>query len=158
MTEGNQKLAKFDGYVEQEIIDLPYKATTAASTPLVTDECNVPQEYMKETIDILDGGIKALNDDIQRLSDESSQQSQLMKTVDQTSTMLKISCEESNGDLNALYTNMIILQQNCSSLKQKVEEIQSISCDGTLVWKITNVQQKMSKDINFSTFTLNYRY
>jgi hypothetical protein len=158
MIEENQKLARFDGYVEQEIIDLPYKATTVASTPLVTDECKVQQEYIKEMIDIFDGGVKALNDDVQRLNDESSQQSQLMKTAEQTSTMLKTSCEESNVGLNALYTNMSILQQNCSSLKQKVEEIQSISYDGTLTWKITDVHQKISKDINFSTFSLNYRY
>jgi chromosome segregation ATPase len=157
MAEENQKLAKRDAHVEQEMINVPYKVTTTASTTLVTDDCNIQLEYIKAMIDTLAGGIEVLNDDLQRLNDESLQQSQLIETTDQDLAMLKTSCEESNANLDGLNTNMIILEQHCSSLKQKVEESQSISYDGTLIWKITNVQEKMSKDINFLTCSINYR-
>jgi chromosome segregation ATPase len=124
-------------------MDLPNKITTTTSTPLVTDECNAHQEHMNETIDILTGGIKVLGDELQQMSDESLQKSQLVETIDQTLTTLKTSHEESNAGLNALNTNLNLLQQECISLKQKVEEREFISYDGTLVWKITNVQEKM---------------
>jgi len=144
MIEENQKPARFYAHVEQEMIDLPSKVTTAASTTLVTDEDSAEQEHIKETINILTGGIETLNDDIQQLSNESLQQSQLIETTEQNLAVLKLSCEESHANINALNINMTLLQQDCSSLKQKVEERQLVSYDGTFIWKITNVEEKMS--------------
>ncbi len=142
--EGNQKQIDFDIHVEGKRIDLPSKVTTAASTTLVTDEDSAEQEHIKETINILTGGIETLNDDIQQLSNESLQQSQLIETTEQNLAVLKLSCEESHASLNALNINMTLLQQDCSSFKQKVEERQLVSYDGTFIWKITNVEEKMS--------------
>jgi hypothetical protein len=59
----------------------------------------------------------------------------------------KTSIEESNSLLAAINTNMLILQQNLSLLKQTYEDQQVSSYDGTLVWKITQFQDKMSKNI-----------
>ncbi|CAF3729310.1 unnamed protein product [Rotaria sordida] len=129
---------------ERKIIDLPSKVATALSTTLVTDEYNAQQEYINETVNTLSDGIETLNDDIQRLSSESLQQSQLIEMTSQSLTQLKTSCEESNVGLNAFNTNMSILQQDYFSLKHKIEETQSISYDGILIWKITNIQEKMS--------------
>jgi len=41
--------------------------------------------------------------------------------------------------------NQTILQQDVASLKQKNDDIQGISDDGTLTWKITNFAEKMGK-------------
>lgn len=151
MTEPNKELVTFDS---QPKIDHVYNmATTATTTPdLVTDEYKVAAEHLKKIIDTFTEGIEVLNDDLQRLSDESLQQSQTVETMDRNTTILKTSCEESNAALNALNTNLTVLQQDCSSLKQKVEERQFTSYDGTLIWRIANVQQKMSKNIKFLLF------
>jgi hypothetical protein len=58
--------------------------------------------------------------------------------------MLKTSFEETNFDINAYGTNMAILQQEWLSLKQKFEERQSTSYDGTLMWNSSNIQAKMN--------------
>jgi hypothetical protein len=115
---------------------------------VTTDERYAQQVGIYETLQVLCGGIEALNDDVQRLSNESLQQSILMKTTSQSLAMLKISVEESNVSLNAFNTNMTILQQDYLSLKQNVEESQSTSYNGILIWKIAKVQEKMSKNIN----------
>jgi chromosome segregation ATPase len=150
MTKEHQNLFWLDTHVKREIASLPSNVTISTTTNLVTDEYNAEQAYIKETVDILSGGIEALSDDIQQLSNESLQQSLLIEASSQNLEILKSSCEESNASLNAYRTNMEILQQDCVSLKQKVMESQSTSYDGTLIWKITNVKEKISKYINFS--------
>ncbi|CAF3566686.1 unnamed protein product [Rotaria socialis] len=133
-----------DAYVDRKRIDDSPKVTTDSSTILETDESNVQQKDITETMNILAGGTAVLNDDVQRLSSESLQQSLLIEMSSQNLKALKTSCEESKNFMDALSTNMSILQQDCFSLKQKIEESQSISYDGTLLWKISNVQEKMT--------------
>ncbi|CAF4555534.1 unnamed protein product, partial [Rotaria sp. Silwood2] len=42
-------------------------------------------------------------------------------------------------------SNQEILQQDVASLKQKVDDMQYVSYDGTLIWKITNFHEKMKR-------------
>jgi chromosome segregation ATPase len=142
LTTDNAQLTTIDTEVNQQMMALSNKVTTT-TTPLVTDECDVHQESMNETIEVFNGGIKVLHDELQQISDDSLQQSQIVETTDQTLTTLKTSYEESSAGLNALNTNLSILQQDCASLRQTIEESQYTSYDGTLMWKITNVQEKM---------------
>jgi chromosome segregation ATPase len=158
MPNDDPQRSRFGTHVEQEKADLPYKVPTGTPTTVVTDECNVQQDDIKETIDILTVGIEALHDDLQQLSNESLQLSQSMEATNQSLGMLKNTNEESNAGLDALNTNTIILQQDCSSLKQRVEERQFISYDGILVWKITNVQEKMSNTFQPSVATIDNMY
>jgi methyl-accepting chemotaxis protein len=138
----------FDTHMKRETTDLPSKLTNLASTTLVTSDYSAQEgEYNDDILNVLSGGIETLNNDIQQLSDESLQQSQLVETVNQNFAILKTSVEETNIGLNALGTNMAIIQQECLSLKQKVQERQSVSYDGTLIWKISNVQEKLSKTL-----------
>lgn len=149
----NNELVQFNTHLEQEKMDVVYDnmtATTTASTTtanFVPDENEIQQGYIQDTIDTLIGGIETLNDELQQLNNESLQKSQLVESIEQNVSMLKISCEETHAAFDALKTNMTILQQDCTSLKQKIEDAQFTSYDGTIVWKITNVQEKMSKFI-----------
>lgn len=97
-----------------------------------------------ETVNILSGGIAVLRDDIERLSNESIRQSQWIKETDGRLETIKVSCEESGSFLSAINMNMSVLQQDFQSLKHQVEQSQSISYDGSLIWKITDVQEKIS--------------
>ncbi|CAF3805905.1 unnamed protein product [Rotaria sp. Silwood1] len=55
----------------------------------------------------------------------------------------KLSIEESNGFLDIVNHKENTLNQDLSSLQEKINDLQYISYDGILVWKITNFQEKM---------------
>jgi hypothetical protein len=57
---------------------------------------------------------------------------------------IKLSEEESCGFLQDIGPNLHVLIQDLASLKEKVNDMQYISYDGTLVWKIANFKEKMS--------------
>jgi hypothetical protein len=46
--------------------------------------------------------------------------------------------------LDGIKPNQEILQQDVASLKQKVDDMQYVSYDGTLIWKISGFREKMS--------------
>lgn len=134
--------------MKMETSDLTSQITTASSTTIEKDGYKNALEHFFEMIDLLSGGIYSLKDELIRLSDSSLQQSESLETTDKVLSMTKTSVEESNNVLNAINTNLLIVQQELSSLKLKFEEQQITSYDGTFVWKITQFQEKMSKYIS----------
>lgn len=132
---------------EPRMVDPPVQAATTTLTSLVSDKYNEQMNDLKQTLDILNGGIGAMQTEQQHISDQSLQQSQSMKKTDQDLVSLKLSIEESNIDLERQKTILDILHQNVLCMKQEVEDKQYTSYDGTLVWKITNVAEKMGNEI-----------
>ncbi|CAF4204354.1 unnamed protein product [Rotaria sp. Silwood2] len=57
----------------------------------------------------------------------------------------KISLQEINESLDEETANSISIQNDLTELKTTAENSQYVSYDGTFIWKITNVQEKMSK-------------
>ncbi|CAF5019941.1 unnamed protein product, partial [Rotaria sp. Silwood1] len=57
---------------------------------------------------------------------------------------LKLSIQETTTYLDGIKPNQEILYQEVTSLKQKFDDMQFISYDGTLLWKITNVSSNMA--------------
>ena len=149
MAKTTEKGEESDIHVEQEVVDFQHKTTTN-SVSLASSENDTQSEAIKEVVDIFSGGIQVLSDEIHKLNNESSELTQMVDSTDQEVTTMKTSYEESSTNLRAWNTNLSVLQQTCSSLKQKAEENQSISYDGTLVWKITGVQEKISNHFNSS--------
>lgn len=128
------------------------RATTTTSTPLITDEHDDGMNCVKETINILTTGIETLQEELQQIGDQALQQSQMVEKTEQNMVTVKSSIEESDATLQAQKTNLDILNQSLQTLKQEVEESQYTSYDGTLVWKISNVQEKMGNgflNLNF---------
>jgi hypothetical protein len=134
--------------MKMETSDLTSQITTASFTTIGKDGYKNEVEHFFEMIDLLSGGIYSLKDELIRLSDSSLQQSESLETTDKVLSMIKTSVEESNNVLSAINTNLLIVQQELSSLKLKFEEQQIASYDGTFVWKISQFQEKMSKDIS----------
>ncbi|CAF1098463.1 unnamed protein product [Adineta steineri] len=56
---------------------------------------------------------------------------------------LKQSIEDSHRFLAGYKMNQDILSQDASSLKEKINDLQNVSYDGTFIWKITNVKEKI---------------
>ncbi|CAF1376599.1 unnamed protein product [Rotaria sp. Silwood1] len=111
----------------------------------INNNMNAQYQEVYETADILVGGIQTLNEDTQRLSYESVKIQNSIDALTGDIPILKLSIQEQNIFLDGLKINQDILQQDVLSLKQKLEDMQFISYDGTLTWKITKFKEKMSK-------------
>lgn len=128
---------------DMEIDILPHTTTTMISS--TNDKLSVQLQQVYETIDILAGGIQALNDDTQRLSNESLGLHIKAEDLNRNLAALKLSIQEENAFLDGIKPNQEVLNQDVATLKQKVEDMQSVSYDGMIIWKITGFKERMSK-------------
>lgn len=129
--------------MQMERCDLSYKATTTTGA---TEKISDVLKNLHSVIDLLASGIHTLNDELSTLNSGSLPQSQSLETTDKLLSKSKMSVDESNSVLTAMHSNISILQQDLSILKQNYEDRQITSYDGTLIWKITGFQAKMSKN------------
>ncbi|CAF3948563.1 unnamed protein product, partial [Rotaria sordida] len=122
-------------------MDTDVDRTTSATTSYPV---SAQLQGLYETLNILAGGIETLNNDGQRLTNESLQcQIKLQKLAEEFS-QVKLSAEESHGFLEGVKQNQDILNQDVESLKEIINDMQYVSYDGTFVWKTTNFQEKMT--------------
>ena len=120
--------------------DLP-RITTVG----VIDSFTAHFQELYETVDILSGGIETLTDDGQRLNNESLQYQIKLQKLEQALSEVKLAMEEENSYLEGIKPNQNILNQDIATLKEKINDMQSVSYYGTFVWKITECKKKMSK-------------
>ncbi|CAF2767716.1 unnamed protein product [Rotaria sp. Silwood2] len=121
-------------------IDIDYPRTTTAGA------CNFATaqlEELYEMLNILIGGVETLTNDQQRLVNESLQMQIRLPALTEELSKVKLSIEESNAFVEGVKHNQDILNQDLSSLQLKINDLQCVSYDGTLVWKITNFLEKM---------------
>ncbi|CAF1320797.1 unnamed protein product [Didymodactylos carnosus] len=104
------------------------------------------REFRKcfDFLTILAQGINTQNRDLIRLSEESLRNDHLSQILSQQLNKEKLSIAENDTFLAGIAANQKILQQELSSVKQKVEDLRCVSSDGTLIWKVTNIAEKMS--------------
>jgi FtsZ-binding cell division protein ZapB len=114
------------------------------TTTMSSDNTNAQVQEVCETIDVLSGGIQALSEDSQRLNNEALQLQNGLDVLAKEVATLKLSIQEQNTYLDGLKPSQEILHQDVSSLKQKVEDLQFISYDGSLTWKISSFAEKMA--------------
>jgi chromosome segregation ATPase len=126
-----------------EIDTLPHTTMTMSSS--ANGNFSAPLQEVYQTIDMLAGAMQALNEDAQRLSNESVRLHVQAEELNRNFAALKLSIQEDDAFLNGFKPNQEILNQDVSSLKQKVEDMESVSYDGSLIWKITAFKEKMSK-------------
>ena len=100
---------------------------------------------LTEILNVLSGGIEALINESQNLTIEASKQQEKVKQIEEQSSTMKISVEESQSLLQGFKQNQDILQQEIMSLNESVDDMKYVSYDGTFIWKITNFKEKMSK-------------
>ena len=139
-----------DIHMKMETSDVVPKVSPTSSLSTTTENQRDDYEHFYEMIKLFSNTIHTLNDEFIRLNSEWSHISQSVETTDKVLPTIKTSVEESSSVVDAMRTNLTILRQELSSLQQKYEEKQVISFDGTLIWKITQFNQKMSKHIFFA--------
>ncbi|CAF4581666.1 unnamed protein product, partial [Rotaria sp. Silwood2] len=96
-----------------------------------------------EMLNILVSSIEVLKDDGERLSNESLQMKIKTITLMEELSKIKISVEESNVFFEGVKYQQDILNQDLISLQEKIDDLQYVSYDGTFIWKITNLNEKM---------------
>jgi hypothetical protein len=109
-------------------------------------------ETTSETIDIVSEGVKILGSDLQRLRIESDHAGNVLQPIVQELPKIKKSIDEQNTLVDGMKTN----QENCTkavlSMEQQLEDMKSSTYDGTYIWKITNVQEKIGEISGFMKF------
>ncbi|CAF1182718.1 unnamed protein product [Didymodactylos carnosus] len=121
--------------------------STAGSSLLTASAINdfysqLQQFY--EMLSIRTNNIETLNEETIRLSRESlyrENQSQFCQTE---INQIKQSVVEKDLYVAGISSNYEVLQQETSSLKQKIEDLKSVCFDGFFTWKIDNVSEKMA--------------
>ncbi|CAF1347485.1 unnamed protein product [Rotaria sp. Silwood1] len=114
-------------------------------TTTTNKNINKQMQRICETRNILPSGIQILNDDTQSLSSESSRLLSSIQSLAQHFSSIKFSIQEESSFLNGIKINQEILQQDIESLKQKIDNTQYVSYDGTFTWRITHIYEKMCK-------------
>ncbi len=115
------------------------------TTTSLSGDTNTQLKEVDETVDVLTGGLQALNEDAQRLSTESLHLHNMLDVLTKDFAKLKLSIQEQNGFLDGLKPSQEILSQDVASIKQKIEDLQFVSYDGTYTWKITNFAERMGE-------------
>ncbi|CAF1004075.1 unnamed protein product [Rotaria sordida] len=100
-------------------------------------------EELYEMLNILIGGVETLTNDEQRLTNETLQMQITLTTLTEELSKIKLSIEESNTLWKGVNLNQDILNQDLSSLEEEINDLQCVSYDGILVWKITKFHEKM---------------
>jgi chromosome segregation ATPase len=128
-----------EGRSEMDVDNVPHATTSLSS------DANTQLKEVDETVDVLAGGVQALNEDAQRLSSESLRLHNKLDILTKDFAKLKLSIQEQNAYLDGLKPSQEILSQDVASLKQKIEDLQFVSYDGTYTWKISNFAEKMGE-------------
>jgi hypothetical protein len=116
-----------------------YKARHHQTTNITTDQL----EASSRTIEILSEGAKVLERDLRRLAIESSHSQNALQPMAQELPNIKKSIGEQNGFVDGMENNQENGEQNFSSMKPLFENLRSSNYDGTMIWKITNVKDKI---------------
>lgn len=117
----------------------------ATSTTTAAETLSTSMVEVYEAINTLARRAQTLKNETLRVSSESVRLQSSVESLTQELTSLKLSIQEQSAFLDGIKPNQEILQQEVASLKQKVDDAQYVSYDGTLIWKITSFQEKMSK-------------
>jgi chromosome segregation ATPase len=138
--------------------------TTTSMNRITNETSHINLQELNETMELLVGGIQALNDDTQRLSSDSIHYQNTLGFLSEEYSKVKLATQETNSLLDAHKSNQQMLEQNLASLQHQIDDLKNTSYDGTLIWKITNVQQKIgmlkrifSDQVSFVSIRIKFR-
>jgi chromosome segregation ATPase len=126
-------------------MDTDTHQTTTTMTTTTNNFAMDQLEELYETVRILSSGAQTLDEDRQRLNSELLEHRTKLQSLTDNASQVQVAVEEENALQEEMTRNLEILNQDVISLKEKMDDMQYISYDGTFTWKITNFQEKMSK-------------
>ncbi|CAF2892518.1 unnamed protein product [Rotaria sp. Silwood2] len=121
---------------------VPYSTTKSTDREL-DESSHVNLQQLFETMDIVISGLNVLNDDTQRLTSESFQYQRSIQSLSEDVFRLNTAIKETHSSINDHINSQQIIEEGLTSLQQQLDDQKNISHNGTLIWKITNIQQKI---------------
>ncbi len=118
-----------------------YRTTTAIDVNSTVNQL----EELDETMGILASGSEALKKDVEGMKSGLVEHENRLQSLAEDVSKLKLSVERDNIFLEEIQSHLEIFSQYLMSLKEKIDEMQHVSHDGTFIWKITKFQEKMSQ-------------
>jgi chromosome segregation ATPase len=123
-----------------------------------SNNSNANDDQIQEAISALLNNTKVLIHNIQRMNRECDSYQYSIADVSQQWSLLEGFAQEINGRISGVEINRNLLRRQLLLLKERVEDAQVKSFDGTLTWKITDFDEKRStlNKLNFSIFLLTF--
>ncbi|CAF0947538.1 unnamed protein product [Didymodactylos carnosus] len=119
-------------------------ASTTTSNSNQVNDLYVEFGKCYSTLTTLTQGVHSLQNDVVRLDSESLYVSNVHEVIKKEMDELKKKVVENDACVKEFGPNQEILQQELVIIKQKTFDIGLISSDGTFIWKITNVSNKIT--------------
>ncbi|CAF3147684.1 unnamed protein product [Rotaria socialis] len=116
-------------------------------TTTTTDDDNFVAnqlEQLQETINMLANGTAILNEETQQLGTEFLEHQNKRQGLVENTSNVKLAVEEEQLLNEAITQNLEILNQNLLSLREKIDDKQCTSYDGSFTWKIKDFREKMA--------------
>ena len=122
------------------LVNVDFRATTATDT---LDE----HDFMtlSETVTMLLRSVETFQNDDERFQRELLQSQLMLQKLRQECSQIKVAIEESQNFESGSKLNRTILDQDLASLKDRIEDMRHVCYDGTYIWRITGVREKMRK-------------
>jgi hypothetical protein len=98
----------------------------------------------EESVNIMSASVTVFADEPRKLAEAALEQSQIVQSTSEHVSKLMISMEESNASASACKVNLQILREQLHSLQSIHRGRLLTSYDGTLVWKVTQVEASRS--------------
>ncbi|CAF1054525.1 unnamed protein product [Rotaria sordida] len=89
--------------------------------------------------------ITTINEKRKHVSDGLIVQKNTLQCLNQEYLLLKMSCEQTNACIKKMKSDQDECEKRLQQITQLLEDLHYISYDGTLIWKITNVDQKFAE-------------
>ncbi|CAF1592752.1 unnamed protein product, partial [Didymodactylos carnosus] len=99
---------------------------------------------LHETLTILADEIQTLIKDSTRLTSESIQVKSFVEEYRHEQLKVQNSEEDHGALLNGIRINQEMIQQNLNDLTQSIENLEYTSYDGTFIWKVNNVGERIA--------------
>ncbi|CAF1027879.1 unnamed protein product [Adineta ricciae] len=103
----------------------------------------VRRNELEESLDVLSTVIQQANEDQGHLRNECRENERNLEALLQDLSVSRKSVEEEFVFLQKLVNDQQISQCDIVSIQQKLHDMKSPSSDGTLIWRITDVKQKI---------------
>ncbi|CAF1570730.1 unnamed protein product, partial [Adineta ricciae] len=136
------KLARNQISDDMETDTYAHDESTHSATTTNNAMSQLPE--LDEAVGVLVDGMQVLVEHTRDLSMESVRLDNQVENLHEELETLKVSVPEQSIFLSGLKPNQEILAQEVASLKQQIDEFQYTSYDGSLIWKITDVSEKIS--------------
>ena len=102
-------------------------------------------QAINETINVLSDGVKVLASGIERVGSECVHSQNALQTITQELPDIKNLIDEQNVLVHNMKTDQETNESDVLLIKQQLENRKSANYDGTFIWKISDVKEKIGK-------------